>query len=168
MAAYCTAADLDLPQEALNELDASDITEAISRASAMVDSYLASRFTLPLVQVGGAWPEDLVDAAAGLATYRLMKRRGYNPAAGQNDTIRQGYQDAVKYLKDVSKGDATPQVRGSNSDAVTQEGGGPSSSAFVLQAPDGAGCTYSAEEDFWHDRPSCPGAPGNGPRRRGY
>lgn len=167
---YCTSADLLLPGEALQELQSTDIDRAIKSASSEADSYLSTRWTLPLVMGPDGWPTALVNAVAQIATYRAMLLRGYAPVAGQNDSIRDGYKDALAFLKALSKGEATLQVRGSNADAETQQGGGPGTSPFVIQ-PDGpGGGTFKPEEDFWHDRDSAAGGAGafTGPRRRGY
>ena len=173
---YAKKSDLLLPSEALEELQDPDITRALTSASAEANSYLATRWTLPLVPPERdeddlpIWPADLVNAVAQMATYRAMLLRGYAPVAGQNDTIYQGYKDAKAFLKDVATGTATLQVRGSSSDAANQEGSGPSSAPFVLQPDNGQGLVYSDEEDFWHDRLSANGGGGSfsGSGRRGY
>jgi phage gp36-like protein len=174
-ALYCTADDLLLPGEALAELQDADVERAITTASAEADSYLSSRWTLPLKPPSGdvdnpEWPADLVNAVAQIATYRAMARRGYAPMAGQNDSIYQGYKDAKAFLKDVSAGTATLQVAGSSTDAAAQEGGGPSGAAYVTQPDAGPGGSYRLEEDFWHDSLSATGGGGafRGSRRRGY
>jgi phage gp36-like protein len=172
---YCTKADLLLPSEALAELQDADIAKAIASATSEANAYLASQYTLPLIPNTDpdsglpVWPAALTNAVAQIATYRALILRGYAPQAGQNDTFRDGYKDAVTLLKAVSKSDATFQVRDSNTGAQTEEGGGPSSSAFVTQPSGGFGGTFSESEDAWHDRPSA-GSSGafSGSRSRGY
>jgi phage gp36-like protein len=164
--AYCAATDLELPDETVADFTSDVIDDAIAKGSSLADSYLSTRWTLPLRPVeAGVYPQALVEAVAAIATYRLMKRRGYSPENGDNDEIRNGFDDAIRWLKDMSAGKATMQIAGSNSEAEAQEGGGPSSSAFMLQAPQGDGYGYDREEDFWHDSGS---AVTGGVRRRGF
>lgn len=173
---YCTSADLLLPSQALQELQSADIAQAIATASSEADTYLSTRWTLPLVAPekdnsnNPIWPQALVNAVAQIAGYRAMLKRGYAPDIGIKDPFRDGYKDAIDFLKSVSKGDATLQVKGSNTNADGEEGGGPSSQAFVLQPCDGQSMTFDEQEDFWHDTGSVNGAANtfSGSGRRGY
>lgn len=166
MTTYCASTDLELPDETLADFTTDVIDDAIGKASSLVDSYLSTRWTLPLrPAVPGEFPDALIQATAAIASYRLMKRRGYSPENGDNDEIRNGFDDAIAWLKDMSAGKATMQIAGSNTDAEAQEGGGPSSGPFLLQASQGDGYGYSREEDFWHDSGS---AVTGGVRRRGF
>jgi phage gp36-like protein len=159
---YATAEDLEIPVETRATLADSEIADAIAKAGAMADSYLASHFTLPLVE---PYPADLRQAVAAVATYRAMRRRGYTP--GEVDQFKDAYLQAVKWFEDVSAGRAVPQVRGSNADAAAQEGGGPSSATFALQPPGTAGGYSDRQEDAWHDSDAVGYAPG-GVRKRGW
>lgn len=165
-ALYCVKSDLLIPSEALAELQDSDITGAILKASSEADAYLSISNTLPLRPPIDPdthlpiYPAALVNAVAQMATYRAMLMRGYAPVAGQNDSIQQGYKDAKAFLKDVASKNAVLQVPDSNTNAETQQGTSASSQAFALQPGGQQGTVFSQDEDFWHDRGSVSGGAG--------
>lgn len=72
--------------------------EALADAESEVNSYLASRYTLPLAEV----PRVLVRITSDIARYGL-----YGATAGADEVVTQRYQDAIKFLRDVSAGKAT-------------------------------------------------------------
>lgn len=74
------------------------IAEAITNASQEIDTYLGARYTLPLATV----PAILVSVCCEIAMYRASSNCG-----SVTDEKRKRYEDAVKWLKDVSKGIAT-------------------------------------------------------------
>lgn len=104
---YCTQDDLlkMVPEEELAQLtteagempDDAVVSEAIAKAGAEIDSYLAVRYVLPLA----ATPAQVKNLAADMAIYHLYSRRAVMP-----EIRRQKYEDAVKFLKDVSAGRA--------------------------------------------------------------
>jgi phage gp36-like protein len=81
-----------------NQLDADVITQALEDASAEIDGWIAARYTMPLPTV----PDILVRLCADIAVYRLSV-----DAAQATDERRQRYEDAIKFLKALSKGDAS-------------------------------------------------------------
>jgi len=87
-------ADRDLD----NQLDTDVIDQALADASAEIDGWLAARYTLPLPTV----PDILVRLCADISVYRLSV-----DAAQATDERRQRYEDAIKFLKALSKGDAS-------------------------------------------------------------
>src|SRR5687768_909498 len=101
---YAEIADLTVPAAALSSISTPDQNDFLLKASVFADSYLASRFELPLV----TWGSDLKDAVAAIATFRLLMKRGFSPEAGDNKTYQDQYKDAVSWLKDVGSGKATP------------------------------------------------------------
>ena len=112
--AYATTTDLTqvgISAEALADIAAGDQEAAIDAASAVVDSYLRSRFTLPLTEFG----DDLTRATCVLAVYDLLVVRGYNPEAGAADQVRLRYEDVLRWLERVSAGSITPAVTDSSS-----------------------------------------------------
>lgn len=165
MPSYCVRADLELNSDVTSDLDPAVLDDAIAKASALADSYLASKYTLPLI---APFDPSLVQQVAAIATYRVMKRRGYAPMSADNDPIRDGYKEAVKWLQDISSGKAEIQATDSNTDAEAREGRGRPSTTMVLQPPDTGPGTYSADEDFWHDAPSIGYQGGAFPRKRGF
>lgn len=104
---YCTQADLlkliptaDLAQltaESGDTPDADVVTEAIAKAGAEIDSYLAVRYVLPLTDT----PAQVKHLAVDMAIYHLYSRRGMMlEIRGKN------YDKAVAFLKDVAVGRA--------------------------------------------------------------
>lgn len=79
-------------------------TAALVAASAIADSYLQSRYSLPLT----SWGKDLARVVAVVAAYDLLSTRGFNPAAGADVNWRQRYLDALEWLQEVSRGTQTP------------------------------------------------------------
>ena len=77
-------------------IDAAVVTRALEAADGEIDSYLASRYTLPLASV----PVILRDCAADIARYRLHDR-------GVPDRVKDAYKDRVSWLRDVAAGRAS-------------------------------------------------------------
>ena len=70
------------------------LERALVDADAEIDSYLGTRYALPLAST----PVLLVRLAADIARYRLYDD-------GVPDTVRQRYEDCVSLLKRLSSGD---------------------------------------------------------------
>lgn len=96
-------------------------------ASRFADSYFRAKFTLPMT----SWGDDVKQAVCDIAAYRMYRKRGYNPGAPGDAGIRQGYDDAVEWLKDVAGGDVSPDVIDSSSGAIE---GTPTKEAQVLSS----------------------------------
>lgn len=75
-------------------IDAAVVARAIADADAEIDAYLATRYALPLASV----PALLARMACDIARYRLH-------AEGAPERIRKTYEDAVRDLKAVARGD---------------------------------------------------------------
>jgi phage gp36-like protein len=96
---------LGLPIAAVKGMSSSDLEEGLIAATDLADSYLSNRFKLPIT----AWRKDLSQAVAAIAAYQLLAGRGFNPQPGSPDEqVRLRYEDAIRWLKDCSKGLATP------------------------------------------------------------
>lgn len=129
--AYATQSDLverfgeqELAQRC-NRVDGSTIDTAVlgralDDAAAEIDSYLATRYTLPLATT----PVVLTRLACDIARYRLYDD-------GTPDTVRQRYEDAVSLLKRMASGDVTLGAEASA--AVRNEAG--SAMAYHSFAP---------------------------------
>lgn len=94
--------DAGLPPAALEGGPAFAAQErALMRASRFADTYLRDRYRLPL-----SCPIDqaLVQAVVQIATWYLMVRRGFNPGSGLDVAVRQGYDDAVAFLRGIANG----------------------------------------------------------------
>lgn len=107
---YCTRDDLRLRfgEVELRQIAAADsgigtdehrIARAISDATAEIDTYLGTRYTVPLVTV----PDAIRRIATDLARYRL-----YDQAAPTE--VRQRYEDALRLLERIAKGDVRIQA----------------------------------------------------------
>lgn len=92
------------------------IDAALADADAEIDPYLAPRYTLPL----SSTPRVLTNHAADIARYRLHENV-------VPDAVRQRYQDAIRFLKDVAAGRASLGLDAAQE--ATPTTGGPSASA---------------------------------------
>lgn len=106
---YATPTDLGtlgLIKEALKKFPPAQQIAQLSAASRKVDSYLASRYQLPLTAFG----DDLKQAVCILSAYELMvSGGGWNPVPGSADEhLYLRYKDQLAWLKDVARGLATP------------------------------------------------------------
>lgn len=93
-------------------IDDAVVANALGDASSAIDGYLAARYTLPLASV----PPRLVKVAADMARYFL-----HGEAA--SDSVRAAYDDAIAWLRDVSKGVVQLGLTATG-DAVTAPSGG--------------------------------------------
>lgn len=113
MAAYVTQQDLidrfgnaemlaiaDRDQDQV--IDIAVVAGALADASALIDSYLAKRYALPLV----AAPPALIPVAAALARHALY-------AANPPEDVRAAHDDAMRFLRDVAGGKAVLDIAGS-------------------------------------------------------
>jgi phage gp36-like protein len=105
--AYCTQDDLlklvpeaemaQLTTESGDVPDSEVVSEAIAKAAAEIDAYLAVRYVLPLTEV----PAQVKHLAADMAIYHLYSRRGM-----MQEIRREKFKDAIAFLKDVAAGRA--------------------------------------------------------------
>lgn len=71
------------------------VTQAIADADAEIDSYCGKRYTVPFVIV----PEMILKISVDIAIYNLYARR-----KGAPEDRQKRYDNAVRFLRDVSKG----------------------------------------------------------------
>ena len=76
--------------------DASKVAKAIEDAEALIDSYLAGAYTLPLESA----PKVLNRTAANIARKYLYESDGRIPTEG----VQKSHDEAIKLLKEISKG----------------------------------------------------------------
>ncbi|MBF0096277.1 MAG: DUF1320 domain-containing protein [Magnetococcales bacterium] len=74
-------------------LDAAVINQALADASAEIDSYLATRYALPLAERS----DVLARICCDIARYQLW-------AGDTVEAVRTRYEDAVRLLKDIGRG----------------------------------------------------------------
>lgn len=107
MAAYATAQDfsqLGLPAKALAGVSAGDVDAMLESASRVVDSYIGSRYTLPLV----TYDKSVTIAVCKIAAYELLSRRGFAAGAADAEQVEKRYQQALTWCRDVARGLALP------------------------------------------------------------
>ena len=91
------------------DIDATVVAGKLADADAEIDGYLAGRYTLPLPVV----PEALRRIACDIARYHLYDDRA-------TEQVAKRYDDAIRFLKMVSKGDVQLGVdTGGNSPVVS-------------------------------------------------
>ncbi len=112
MTDYCTQADLEArfgAQEILeltdrnadNVADAGVLENAIADAGAVIDTFVAKRYDLPLSSV----PAALVKTACDLVRYALHKE---DPP----DRVAAAQKDAMAFLRDIAAGKAVLDIAG--------------------------------------------------------
>lgn len=110
MPQYATIDDLarlGLKRLATAGITDADLNAALVAASETADGYMRSQFRLPLV----SWGADLRRHVAMLAAWDILSaQRGFNPDAAGSDIWLQRYEQAMAWLKDVSRGVVSPNV----------------------------------------------------------
>ena len=76
-----------------NVIDAVVVARAIADTTALIDGYLATRYTLPLTAV----PDLVTDLALQIAIYKLH-------AQTVGDKVRADYEAAVRLLREIAAG----------------------------------------------------------------
>jgi phage gp36-like protein len=119
---YAVVADLvrfGVNASALASVSSSDQQAALDNASALADSYLGARYSLPLTTYG----DDIKRAVCNIAAYDLLCVRGFNPAVGADVNYRMRREDAVRWLELVARQQVTPVgiVAGADQVAVYDE-----------------------------------------------
>jgi phage gp36-like protein len=76
------------------------VGRVLDDATAEIDAYLGTRYTLPLAST----PARLEACACDIAYYRLTSMR---PRGGSLEDARNRYDEALRFLRDVAKGIAS-------------------------------------------------------------
>lgn len=95
------------------ESGGASVSDAISDACAEVDTYLASRYTLPLAVV----PDAIARIAASIARYNLWRRD-----VGADHPAYVAYRDALRDCRAISSGEMLLGLDAAN-EAPVAEGG---------------------------------------------
>ena len=117
MSQYATEAEFlsqSIPSDAWTGLPAGTIDTSLAWASGRIDSYLRKRYSLPLTSAG----DELKEACCAIAAWNLLRRRGFRAGSGADEAVVKAHDDAVSWLRDVSRGlaeldastDATPPL----------------------------------------------------------
>lgn len=107
-----------------DDLDTTATDNTLSDASGLMDSYLSTRFALPLAET----PALLKRLCIDVAVYWLSEDGG-----GATEEKRQRYEDAISWLKRISKGEAELGLD-SDSGGDTGEGNTASSDGVLIQS----------------------------------
>jgi phage gp36-like protein len=99
---------------AVDAIDDGVLNQALLDTDAEIDSYLMGRYKLPLAST----PKVLISVACDIARYRLYDDRA-------TDQVSKRYDDAVKLLTKIAKGEISLGIDGSAQPTPT--GGGPTS-----------------------------------------
>jgi phage gp36-like protein len=94
------------------EINAQVVTDILTEASGKIDSYCRMRYNVPLQP-----SEQVKGLTLDIAEFLLFSRR-----RRVTDDVRQRYDDAIGFLKDVSAGRAALDQAAT---AIAQSGGGP-------------------------------------------
>ena len=151
---YATTADLaavGMVPQILNTIAGATQLAALAAASALADSFLQSRWTLPLA----SWGSDLARCVAIIAAYDLLSARGYNPAAGADVNWRLRYLDELAWLKEIAQGEQTPSAvidSGSPGGNPGNPGNGQNGDDSVTYATDGGFSLTTSNVRGWTKR----------------
>jgi len=116
---YCEPSDIwthGIPKVAVQQMPLELLAEKCLSASDEAAGYLASAYELPMVSLDKA----CVKHVACIATYELMRPRGYKADSGKDDQIRQGYDDALKWFNRIASGGLRPPGMVDSSADVTE------------------------------------------------
>ena len=91
----------DRAEVATGEIDESVVDRALADTDAMIDGFLAARYTLPLAETPGL----LADIAQVIAIWKLH-------VAAPDPKIETDYKDALRMLRDLASGTVRLQVAG--------------------------------------------------------
>lgn len=91
------------PARVSDALDPLIAAVACLAATEETATYLAGRFTFPLL----SWGLDITMHVAKMAGYLIMARRGFQPG-GSDDLIVKGRDDAISYFRMISKNELYP------------------------------------------------------------
>lgn len=113
--AYATTTDFarfGLPAAALTGIATATQEAALDAASVFADSYLRSRYDVPLTTYG----VDLTQCVCALAAETLLTTRGFDATRANGDAVTLRADNARTWLRDVSAGRAA--VSGGNTTAT--------------------------------------------------
>ena len=129
------AADLDTP--------AGRVLAAIDQAGAEADGYLATRYAVPVTSVGA----NLTRVTLDIARFRLWDNRS-------PEEVRTRYDDAVKWLRDVSAGRVLlTDASGLPIATPTTSSSAIAASSRTMSYPDGFERASAYQPSRWFDAP---------------
>lgn len=139
---------IGLTAGALTNFTSPQLDGALMRASAVADSYLQSRYDLPL----SSWGKDLARCVAIIAAYDLLSVRGYNPNAAADVNWRQRYLDQLAWLEQVSKGIQSPAYIADSSTTASGPSTGTSTDGSIVTSTQGGFGMVTSPVRGWTNR----------------
>ena len=100
---YATADELKqlgLPPEALEDVDDADIDAQLQASAGTMDSYLSSRYALP---IASPYPSGLKRCNVDIAVFHILMRRGFNPEE-YDENYKLLHDSCMEWLKNVRDG----------------------------------------------------------------
>jgi phage gp36-like protein len=91
----------------LGSVTAGQQQDALDSAAGTIDSKLRGRYALPLQP---PIPVEITEACCRIAAWRLMSIRGFNPMNPGDAVIRDSYIDTMRWLDQVQRQAAHPNV----------------------------------------------------------
>ena len=119
---YAVLADLTdfgIDSTVLGSLSTARQQRFLDAANAKIDSYLAAKYVLPLVN----WSPDLTECAAMLAAFGAITRRGFDPEDPGDKVFKDNHDAWIKWLEGIAKGDISPNVQDSGPNGQGGSGG---------------------------------------------
>jgi phage gp36-like protein len=107
------------------------INAQLQAASSLVDSYIASQFTLPLQVSPQGWDMSLTRSVCIIAAYLLYVQYGFNPSAPADQFIFERYKSEILWLEQIRDKEIFPQWIDSGTTPLGQDEGG----AWVVSDP---------------------------------
>jgi phage gp36-like protein len=115
---YATISDLratGVTSKALVNVPDASLSAALTNASAMLDGALGSQFTLPLI----TWDEGLKQRTIDVATYLVLKTRGFNMEEPADRAVVYSWREAMQWMQRVGAGLEKPTATDSSPTGYT-------------------------------------------------
>lgn len=93
------------------------IQERLKASENVIESYLGTRYKLPLLASDGTVPPEIKDAVLVITKYKLYARRN-----AVNQSVQAEYDSVIEWLNRIAKGHidlALPQLDGGHTDVST-------------------------------------------------
>lgn len=93
-----------LPPQAIASVDPRVVADCLIKASGVAEDEIRTSNPTPLT----AWPESVTQNCADVATYLVLKHRGFNPELGTDQLVVKAYDDALRWFRSVAQGKVKP------------------------------------------------------------
>ena len=121
MTQYAQISDLTtygLPAVAIGpNLSPTTLNGILTAVSTKMDSYFRGRYALPFV----TFDVDVVECCAKIAAFEVLRIRGYDPENAGDKAVKDGHDEAIKWLDKVQRQQAHPNVTPQPSQSPTYQ-----------------------------------------------